>query len=77
MAFVAYCRSRVKGTASTREVVLSMPMVSLPSGGMITLMAWGMITRRMMREGFMPSALAASVWPASTDSSPDRMISAR
>ncbi len=36
MALVAYCRSRVKGTARTSEVVLSMPMVSLPSGRMMT-----------------------------------------
>ena len=39
MALVAYCRSRVKGKARTSEVVLSMPMVSLPGGGMMTRIA--------------------------------------
>ena len=32
IAFVAYCSSSVNGTASTSDVVLSMPIVSLPVG---------------------------------------------
>ena len=77
IAFVAYCSSSVNGTASTSDVVLSMPIVSLPVGGMMMRMAWGKITRRMIIERFMPSALAASSWPGSTASRPARTISAR
>ena len=43
MALVANCSSRVNGTAVTSEVVFSMPMVSLPVGGMMMRMACGSI----------------------------------
>ena len=77
MALVANCSSRVNGTAVTSEVVFSMPMVSLPVGGMMMRMACGSTMRRMMSVRFMPSALAASVWPGSTASRPARTISDR
>ena len=67
----------MKGTASTSEVVFSMPMVSFPSGGTITRMACGTMMRRRMVPFPMPSALDASVWPLSTEFRPERMISAR
>ena len=54
----------------TSEVVLSMEMVSLPIGGMMTRMAWGRTMRRMVRPGDMPSEAAASVWPLSTEMMP-------
>ena len=77
MAVVANCNSNVNGTALTSDVVLSMPMNSLPVGGMMMRMACGSTMRRMIRERFMPKALAASVWPGSTASKPARTISAR
>lgn len=67
----------MKGTASTSEVVLSMPMVSLPSGGMITRIACGTMMRRRILPLPMPRALAASSCPLSTEFRPERMISAR
>ena len=77
IALVANCSSSVNGTASTSDVVLSMPIVSLPVGGMMMRMAWGRMMRRMIRVRFMPSAFAASVWPGSTASRPARPISDR
>src|SRR5882757_996575 len=61
---------------TTSEVVLSIEIVSLPVGGMITRMACGSTIRRSAWVRDMPSALAASVWPCSTDLMPPRTISA-
>ncbi len=61
---------------TTSEVVLSMEIVSLPVGGMITRIAWGSTTRRSACARDSPSALAASLWPSSTDWMPARTISA-
>ena len=61
---------------TTSEVVLSIEMVSLPVGGMITRMACGSTIRRSVWARDMPSAPAASVCPSSTDTSPPRTISA-
>src|SRR5699024_9937418 len=77
MPLVAKVRSRVKGTASTSEVVFSMPMVSFPSGGTITRMACGTMIRRRIVPLLMPSAFDASDCPRSTEFRPERMISAR
>ncbi len=60
----------------TSEVVLSIEMVSLPVGGMITRIACGSTIRRSVAARLMPSAWAASVWPSSTDWMPPRTISA-
>ena len=69
--------SSVKGIADTREVVLSIEIVSLPIGGTMTRIAWGrMILRKIVARG-MPRAVAASHWPFETLSRPARMISAR
>ena len=59
----------------TSAVVLSMPMVSLPVGGMITRIACGRMIRLMVCSRLMPSAPAASDWPFSTDRIPARTIS--
>ena len=48
----------------------------LVSGGMITRSAWGRMTRRRIMPELKPAALAASVWPLSTDWMPARTISA-
>jgi len=53
--------SDVTGTAISSEVSLSIAIVSLPVGGMITRIAWGSTIRRMVFPRLMPSALAASV----------------
>ena len=58
-----------------RDEVLSIEMVSLPVGGMITRIAWGRTIRRIVRPLLMPSACAASTWPCSTDRMPARTIS--
>ncbi len=60
----------------TKTVFFSMEMVSLPVGGMITLIACGSTMRRIVWARVMPSALAASVWPSSTEMIPARTISA-
>src|SRR5437879_4655710 len=54
------------------EDVFSIEIVSLPVGGMITLMAWGRTIRRIVWSLLMPSDWAASVWPSSTDRMPAR-----
>ena len=59
-----------------RDEVLSIEMVSLPVGGMITRIACGKMIRRKVRARVMPSAWAASLWPYSTDRMPARTISA-
>ena len=61
---------------ATREVVLSIEMVSLPIGGMITRIACGRTIRRMVRAGDMPRDSAASVCPLSTEMMPARTNSA-
>ena len=53
-----------------------MEMVSLPVGGMMIRMAWGSTIRRSVWALVMPSDLAASVWPSSTEMMPARTISA-
>ncbi len=53
-----------------------MLMTSLPVGGTMTRMAWGMTTRRSVLPWLMPRAWEASVWPSSTESRPARQISA-
>src|SRR4051794_7221954 len=68
--------SLVTGTAISSDVSLSIAMVSLPVGGMITRIAWGSTIRRMVVPRLMPRALAASAWPGSTDWMPARTISA-
>src|SRR5665647_2841588 len=69
-------RSKLYGTAVTSEVVFSIEMTSLPVGGMITRIDWGRMTRHMVWNQLMPSAVAASSWPMSTASRPARTISA-
>jgi hypothetical protein len=58
------------------DVFLSIEIVSLPIGGMITFMACGRTMRRMVCGRVMPSDWAASVWPSSTDCNPALTISA-
>ena len=72
-----FVSSSVKGTAVTSDVVLSIEIVSFPVGGTMTRIAWGMMIRLRISRGDMPRACAASSWPLSTESSPDRTISAR
>ena len=60
----------------TSEVVLSIEMVSLPVGGMMTRIACGSTIRRMVCSRVMPSEWAASDWPSSTEMMPARTISA-
>ena len=57
------------------ELVLSIEIVSLPVGGMITRIACGRTIRRIVCRRVMPRALAASVWPSSTEMIPARTIS--
>jgi hypothetical protein len=57
-------------------VFLSIEMVSLPVGGMITRMACGTTIRRSVCSRDMPSDEAASVCPSSTEMIPARTISA-
>ena len=65
------CRSPAAGRTArwsparttTSEVSLSIAMVSLPVGGMITRIACGSTIRRSIWPRLMPSAGAASVWP--------------
>ena len=66
----------VTGTKATSEVSLSIAMVSLPVGGMITRIACGSTIRRRIWPRLRPSACAASVCPGSTDWMPARTISA-
>ena len=47
-------------TTEANAEVLSMDIVSLPVGGMMTRMAWGSTTRRMTLRRAMPRALPAS-----------------
>ncbi|MNT47385.1 hypothetical protein D3C72_1840960 [compost metagenome] len=58
------------------EVIFTMPMNSLPTGGMMTRMACGKMTRRSACRRGMPIDLAASYWPVSTESRPARTTSA-
>ena len=67
--------SSVNATVEAREVVFNIEMVSLPVGGMITRIAWGSTTLRMIFSRRMPRACAASFWPSSTDRIPARTIS--
>ncbi len=67
--------SSAYGTALTREVVLSIEIVSLPVGGTTTRMACGSTMRRSVCMRDIPRADAASDWPSSTDRMPARMIS--
>src|SRR5690606_36478370 len=69
-------RSKLYGTAATREVVFSIEMTSLPVGGMRMRIACGSTTRRMVCSHDMPRAVAASSWPRSTERMPARTISA-
>ena len=68
---------KISGTAMAKssDVVFSMAMNWLPVGGMITFSAWGSTMRRRALALVMPSARAASRWPGSTESRPERMIS--
>lgn len=75
MSWTAY-RSSVTVITLAKDDVLSIEMVSLPVGGMITRIAWGRMIRRNVRPLLMPSACAASAWPCSTDSMQARTISA-
>ena len=59
----------------TSEVVLSMPIVSLPVGGTMTRMACGRMIRRIVSIRVRPRALAASCCPWSTERIPARTIS--
>ena len=68
--------SVVTGTAISSEVSLSIAIVSLPVGGMITRIACGSTIRRIVAAGPCPARCAASVWPGSTDRMPARTISA-
>ena len=52
---------------TTSEVVLSMEIVSLPVGGMITRIACGSTIRRSVWPRVMPSALGGLALPSSTD----------
>src|SRR4030042_4001114 len=54
----------------TNEVVLSIEMVSLPMGGIMTRIDWVRMIRRMVSPGDMPRDAAASVWPLSTEMLP-------
>ena len=60
----------------TSDVVLSIEIVSLPVGGMMTRIAWGSTMRRIVFSRVMPRACAASVCPSSTEMMPARTISA-
>src|SRR5581483_1215610 len=62
--------------AEASEVVFSIEMNSLPVGGTMTRMAWGSTMRRIVSNGVMPRAWAASTWPGSTERIPARTISA-
>ena len=53
-----------------------MLMNSLPTGGMMTRIACGSTMRRSVVSRVMPIALAASVWPLSTERMPPRTTSA-
>ena len=68
--------SLVTGTAISSEVSFSIAIVSLPVGGMMTRIACGSTIRRIVFVRLIPSALAASVCPGSTDWIPARTISA-
>ena len=76
----AICSDRVNSSVTAAmnasEVVLSMEIVSLPVGGMITRIAWGSTMRRISSSRRIPSACAASVWPWSTEMITARTISA-
>ena len=58
------------------DVVLSIEIVSLPVGGMITRIAWGSTILRSVCTRVIPSDCAASVWPSSTEMIPALTISA-
>lgn len=68
--------SLVTGTKATSAVSLSIAIVSLPVGGMMTRIACGSTMRRNVSSRLIPSACAASVWPGSMDWMPARTISA-
>ena len=55
--------------AATSDVVFSIEMTSLPVGGMMMRIDCGMTMRRMVWPQLMPSAVAASSWPRSTERS--------
>ena len=55
---------------------MSIEIVSLPVGGMITRIAWGSTMWRMICRRLMPSEAAASLWPSPTERKPARTISA-
>ncbi len=61
---------------ATSEVVLSMEMVSLPMGGMMTRIACGRTMRLIVSGNDMPRDSAASLWPLSTEMMPARTSSA-
>ncbi len=70
------CTTSLKPTAMASEVFLVMFRYWLPSGGMMMRNACGRITLRSDCEGLKPRAMAASVWPLATASTPPRTISA-
>src|SRR5690606_13726681 len=76
IAWVWNHSSLVTGTYATSAVSFSMAMVSLPVGGMMGRIAWGMTIRHRVWPRVSPSAAAASVCPRSTDRMPARTISA-
>ena len=62
--------------ATARELFLVRFNIWLVSGGMITLNAWGKITRLSTCPVFNPMDMAASRWPLLTDWIPARTTSA-
>ena len=77
---LAFFREKVTYSSGTEmitrsDVVLSMLLNSLPSGGTITRAAWGRMIRRIALPYVMPRDLAASSWPGSIDRMPARTIS--
>ena len=60
---------------ASNELVFSMLLKSLPSGGTITRAACGSTIRRIANPWVMPSDRAASICPLSIASMPARMIS--
>ena len=67
--------SSLTAITDASEVNLSIEMASLPSAGTMARSAWGMITRRRVNTGPMPSEFAATTWLLPTDLMPPRMIS--
>ncbi len=68
----------MSATPSTETSALSLisAMKSLPSGGRMVRIAWGKTISRNLSQPESPSALAASIWPASTAWMPARNTSA-